>query len=78
MLLDLLTVKFLSVWSTKPIYVFGGFGVDPLHRRHRVRVWTAYEKIVNGIYVYRQPSLIVGVFLFTSASTSSCSACSPS
>ena len=27
--------------------------------------WTAYEKIINGIYVYRQPSLIVGVFLFT-------------
>ena len=28
-------------------------------------MWTAYEKLVNGIYVYRQPSLIVGVFLFT-------------
>ena len=28
-------------------------------------LWTAYERIVNGIYVYRQPSLLVGVFLFT-------------
>ena len=28
-------------------------------------LWTAYERVVNGIYVYRQPSLLVGVFLFT-------------
>ncbi len=27
--------------------------------------WTAYEKLVNGVFVYRQPSLLVGVFLFT-------------
>ena len=27
--------------------------------------WTAYQKLVNDIYVYRQPSLLVGVFLFT-------------
>jgi hypothetical protein len=29
------------------------------------QAWTAYEKIVNGVYVYRQPSLLIGVFLFT-------------
>jgi glycosyltransferase involved in cell wall biosynthesis len=64
-LLDLLTVKFLSVWSTKPSYLFGGSG-ELLCLFGTVFVtWTAYEKIVNGIYVYRQPSLIVGVFLFT-------------
>ena len=28
-------------------------------------VWTAYQRLFNGIYVYRQPSLLVGVFLFT-------------
>jgi len=28
-------------------------------------LWTAYQKLVNDVYVYRQPSLIVGVFLFT-------------
>ncbi len=65
-LLDLLTVKFLSVWSTKPSYVFGGSGAILCLARHRCSSsWTAYEKLVNGIYVYRQPSLIVGVFLFT-------------
>ena len=64
-LLDLLTVKFLSVWSTKPSYLFGGSGailclVGPLFG-----AWTAYQRLVNDVYVYRQPSLLVGVFLFT-------------
>ena len=64
-LLDLLTVKFLSVWSTKPSYVFGGCGAILCLLGTAFVTWTAYEKIFNGIYVYRQPSLVVGVFLFT-------------
>lgn len=64
-LLDLLTVKFLSVWSTKPSYVFGGCGAVLCVLGTAFVTWTAYEKIVNGVYVYRQPSLVVGVFLFT-------------
>jgi glycosyltransferase involved in cell wall biosynthesis len=64
-LLDLLTVKFLTVWSTKPSYVFGGSGVALCVLGSLFVLWTAYERLVNGIYVYRQPSLLVGVFLFT-------------
>ncbi|MEX2612082.1 MAG: glycosyltransferase family 2 protein [Gaiellaceae bacterium] len=64
-LLDLLTVKFLSVWATKPSYVFGGSGAILCVLGTAFVTWTAYEKIFNGVYVYRQPSLIVGVFLFT-------------
>ena len=64
-LLDLLTVKFLAVWSTKPSHVFGGSGVVLCLLGTSFVVWTAYEKLVNGIYVYRQPALLVGVFLFT-------------
>jgi len=64
-LLDLVTVKFLSVWSTKPSYVFGGAGTILCVVGTGFVLWTAYQKLVNGIYVYRQPSLVVGVFLFT-------------
>jgi glycosyltransferase involved in cell wall biosynthesis len=64
-LLDLLTVKFLSVWSTKPSYVFGGSGLVLCFFGSLFVAWTAYERLFNHIYVYRQPSLIVGVFLFT-------------
>jgi glycosyltransferase involved in cell wall biosynthesis len=64
-LLDLLTVKFLSVWSTKPSYVFGGSGVFLCFVGSLFVAWTAYQRIFNDVFVYRQPSLIVGVFLFT-------------
>ncbi len=64
MLLDLLTVKFLSV-STKPSYVFGGSGVVLCFAGTLFVAWTAFQRLFNGIYVYRQPSLLVGVFLFT-------------
>ena len=64
-LLDLLTVKFLSVWATKPSYVFGGTGTILCFAGIGFVIWTAYEKIFNDVYVYRQPSLIVGVSLFT-------------
>ena len=64
-LLDLMTVKFLSVWSTKPSYLFGGSGAILCLLGTAFVTWTAYEKLVNGVYVYRQPSLLVGVFLFT-------------
>jgi glycosyltransferase involved in cell wall biosynthesis len=64
-LLDLLTVKFLSVWSTKPSYLFGGSGFVLCVVGSLFVLWTAYQRIFNDIYVYRQPSLLVGVFLFT-------------
>jgi hypothetical protein len=64
-LLDLLTVKFLSVWSTKPSYVFGGSGAILCSIGSLFILWTAYERLVNGVYVYRQPALLVGVSLFT-------------
>jgi glycosyltransferase involved in cell wall biosynthesis len=63
-MLDLLTVKFLSV-STKPSYVFGGSGLVLCFVGSLFVLWTAYEKIVNDVYVYRQPALLIGVFLFT-------------
>jgi glycosyltransferase involved in cell wall biosynthesis len=62
-LLDLLTVKFLSI-STKPSYVFGGSGAILCFLGSLFVLLTAYERLVNGVYVYRQPSLLVGVFLF--------------
>jgi glycosyltransferase involved in cell wall biosynthesis len=63
-LLDLLTVKFLSV-STKPSYVFGGSGAVLCFLGSLFVLWTAFQKLFNDVYVYRQPSLLVGVFLFT-------------
>jgi hypothetical protein len=63
--LDLLTVKFLLAYSTKPSYVFGGTGLALCFLGVAAASYTAYEKFVNGIYAYRQPSLLVAVFLFS-------------
>jgi glycosyltransferase involved in cell wall biosynthesis len=64
-LLDLITVKFLSAWSTKPSHIFGGSGLFLCVMGTGFVAWTAYQRLFNGIFVYRQPSLLVGVFLFT-------------
>jgi len=63
--LDLLTVKFLSGYATKPSYVFGGSGVLFCIAGVAAAIYTAYQKWVNGIYAYRQPSLLIAVFFLT-------------
>jgi glycosyltransferase involved in cell wall biosynthesis len=64
-LLDLVTVKFLSAGSAKPSYVFGGSGFILCFLGTLFILWTAYQRLINDVFVYRQPSLLVGVFLFT-------------
>jgi glycosyltransferase involved in cell wall biosynthesis len=63
-LLDLLTVKFLSAYATKPSYVFGGSGAVLCIGGIAAAGYTAYQKWVNGVYAYRNPALLVAVFLF--------------
>lgn len=63
--LDLVTVKFLSGYSTKPSYVFGGSGILLCLAGVAAGIYTAYEKWVNGVYAYRQPSLLIAVFFLT-------------
>jgi glycosyltransferase involved in cell wall biosynthesis len=63
-LLDLLTVKFLSTYATKPSYVFGGTGVGLCFLGFLAALYTAYERFVRGVYAYRNPALLVAVFLF--------------
>jgi hypothetical protein len=51
--------------STKPSYVFGGSGLVLCFAGSLFVLWTGYQKLVNDVFVYRQPTLLVGVFLFT-------------
>jgi glycosyltransferase involved in cell wall biosynthesis len=62
--LDLLTLKFLSDYSTKPIYVFGGSGVVLCLGGIAAGAYTLYEKYANGVYAYRNPAILLAVFLF--------------
>jgi glycosyltransferase involved in cell wall biosynthesis len=63
--LDLLTVRFLLGYSTRPSHLFGGCGLVLCLLGMTAAGVTAYEKLVNGVYAYRQPTLLVGVFLFS-------------
>ena len=63
--LDLLTVKFLSDYSTKPIYFFGGIGLLLAFGGVLAGVETIWEKLAVGTFVHRNPFILLAVFLFS-------------
>jgi glycosyltransferase involved in cell wall biosynthesis len=62
--LDLITVKFLSSYGTKPSYIFGGSGFLLCLGGIAAGCIALYQKWVDGVYVYRNPVILIAVFLF--------------
>lgn len=62
--LDLLTVKFLGDYATKPIYFFGGMGLVFMLVSFLVAVFVLYQKFAWGVFVHRNPLFILSVFVF--------------
>ncbi len=54
-ILDLFTVKFLAGYSTKPIYVFGGFGLLLFGAGLLVTAVMIYAKFVHGVSMILTP-----------------------
>ncbi len=63
-MLDLITVKFLGTYATKPIYVFGTIGALAMAAGVLSGLIVLYQKLIDGVYAYRNPVLLLGVFLF--------------
>jgi len=63
LIIDLITVKFLNNYGTKPAYVFGAVGIICSMLGGLILMIVAYNKFVNGIYVYLQPLFLVAIFL---------------
>jgi len=61
--LDLITVKFLSAFSTKPIHVFGAAGLAALAGAAGTAAFALYERISQNIYVHRNPLFTISIFL---------------
>lgn len=61
-LLDLVTVKFLGTFSTKPIYMFGGLGMLCVFLGILASVITLIQKFVYGIWVHRNPMISISIF----------------
>jgi glycosyltransferase involved in cell wall biosynthesis len=62
-ILDLITVKFLLGYSTKPIQLFGKWGVYTLFVATLSGAATLYMKIFEGMSMNRNPLLILTAFL---------------
>lgn len=61
--LDLMTVKFLLAYSTKPIQLFGKWGVYTLLAGFASGAATIYMKLVEHVSMNRNPLLILTAFL---------------
>jgi glycosyltransferase involved in cell wall biosynthesis len=61
--LDLLVVKFLGSYGTKPIYFFGGLGFLLFVLGFASGLLVLVHKFVYGVYAHRNPFLMVAVFL---------------
>lgn len=63
-LMDLLTVKFLSSYMTKPSYLFGGAGALLCLSGILSAVEVIIEKSIKGTFAHNNPFLLLAVFLF--------------
>lgn len=62
--LDLMTVKFLGSFSTKPIYVFGGLGLFTALLAILCEWVVVYQKLAHGEDMSGNPLLLLGAVLF--------------
>ncbi|MBX7148047.1 glycosyltransferase family 2 protein [bacterium] len=62
-MLDLMTVKFLGSFATKPLYLFGGFGFTLNTVAFLLAAFVLYEKFFLGVYAHKNPLLLLCVFL---------------
>ncbi len=62
-ILDLMTVKFLLVYSTKPIQLFGKWGVYTIILGVLTGTMTVYMKLFEHLSMNRNPLLILTLFL---------------
>ena len=65
--LDLITVKFLGSFSTKPIHIFGGLGVLCFLGAGLSGLVVLYMKFANNFSMNRNPLLILTALLVTTA-----------
>jgi hypothetical protein len=60
--LDLMTIKFMGSFLTKPIYAFGGTGFGLLFLSGLLFLFTLWEKVAAGVWVHRNPVFLIAIF----------------
>jgi hypothetical protein len=64
-MLDLVTVKFLGSYSTKPIYIFGGLGLATTFGALACGLIVVYQKIAQDFSMNRNPLLVLTAIFIT-------------
>ena len=62
-ILDMLTVKFLLSYSTRPLQIFGLLGLVSGVLGFIISLWLSYQRLVLKISVANRPLLLLGVLL---------------
>jgi dolichol-phosphate mannosyltransferase len=60
--LDLLTIKFMGSFLTKPIYVFGGSGFALMGLSGLLALVTLWQKFEHGAWVHKNPLFTLAIF----------------
>lgn len=63
-ILDLMTVKFLSSYGSKPNYLFGGLGLIMMGISFILVIFLVINRLVAGEHIVRSPLLQMSVMLF--------------
>lgn len=61
--LDLMTIKFMASYQTKPIYVFGTFGLIAFALSIFAAVWAFFLKLVEGISFILTPLPVISIVM---------------
>ncbi len=64
LILDLLTVRFLLGYSTKPLYFMGRYGMLSIGLGCISLTWTVVKRLLWNYPLYTDPFFIVSIFLF--------------
>ncbi len=62
-LLDLLTIKFLQSFSTKPMQFFGPIGMLSSFLGTAICIYLTLEKLINAVDIGARPLLLLGILL---------------
>jgi len=62
-IIDLVTVKFLSSYGTKPSYVFGSFGLASFFISGVIFLVEFYKKLFLGIFIHNDPLFLIAMVL---------------
>jgi hypothetical protein len=62
-ILDLITVRFLQGYSTRPIQIFGRWGLIMAFVGFLLGLWLSFEKLVLGHSIGNRPALVLSLLL---------------